>query len=192
MKPEKLTPKDFIKVHTDKDQIFEKYMKLKLSLRYWMLGMSEHDKRWLLAVDALEFGLKFSTGTRKDNITPEFLHQLEIAQHLRTLVRVLNRPHIALAGAFLHDIAEDYDIGFDELELKFGEEITQVVKLLTKKHRGEVKDIKQYFMDLENDDVGSILKLADRIHNLSTMGGVFSKEKQEKYSHSKKNKYKNF
>jgi len=34
-----------------------------------------------------------------------------------------------------------YDVGFEEINYKFGQDITKAVKLLTKKHRGSERSL---------------------------------------------------
>lgn len=114
----------------------KQHEKLKIALRYWLLGASHNSPEFLICVDALEFASSFHTGKRKDGVTPEFLHQITIANYLRTLIPSLDYPSETIAVALLHDVAEDYDVGFDELEVKFGNRIAKSVELLTKTHRG--------------------------------------------------------
>lgn len=90
-------------------------------------------------------------------------------------------PGATLAAAFLHDVPEDYDISFDELEKKFGKQISDAVWLLTKQYRGEKKDIEVYFDEMAHCPIASIIKGADRIHNHQTMHPVFKPEKQKSY-----------
>ena len=158
-----------------------KFEKLKLSLRYWLLGKAESNPDYYLVLDALEYAHSYHQGTRKDGFTPEFQHQLEIAHYLRTLAPSLTRPAIVLAAALLHDVAEDFDIAFEELEARFGKEITDVVRLLTKKHRGIVVPPEEYFARIAENEEASVIKGADRIHNLQSMLGVFSLTKQASY-----------
>ena len=159
----------------------ESFDKLKISLRYWLLGRAEHDPAWLVALEAMEFAAGFHTGTRKDGCTPEFQHQLEIAQYLRTMHRSLRFPAQTIAAAFLHDVAEDFDIGFEELERRFGKQIAHSVMLLTKKHRGSRVEPAVYFARIAEDPIASAVKGADRINNLQSMLGVFSVAKQRAY-----------
>lgn len=152
-----------------------------LSLRYWLLAKAETDPAYYKAVNALEFARGHHCGTRKDGFTPEFQHQLEIAHYLRTLHTSLTYPAITLAAALLHDVAEDYDIEYDELEARFGPEVTKVVRLLTKKHRGITIPPTVYFSLLAANEIASVIKGADRIHNLQSMLGVFTLTKQAAY-----------
>jgi (p)ppGpp synthase/HD superfamily hydrolase len=155
--------------------------KMKVALRYWLLGASHCDSNYFICVDALEFASSFHTGKRKDGVTPEFAHQVTIANYLRTLVPSIDHPAETIAVALLHDVAEDYDVGFDELEMKFGNRVATSVELLTKTHRGTKKSVESYFDGISKDPMASIVKGADRIHNLQSMSGVFTAEKKKAY-----------
>ena len=152
------------------------YEKAFISLRYWMLGRNMHS-----ALRALEFASKFHTGTRKDGVTPEYFHQLSIAQYIRTLDQGLLHPEPTFAAACLHDVSEDYDVGFDEITSMFGGDISLAVRLLTKYHRGEAVPIAYYYEKIAENSIASVVKGADRINNLGSMVNVFTLEKQKAY-----------
>ncbi len=157
------------------------YQKLFIAMRYWLLGMAENDNRYVLPLNALEYAKNIHIGYRKDGKTPEFQHQLEIVHYLRTLYKGLMYAPETMAAAFLHDVPEDYDISFDELESLFGERVTNAVQLLTKKYRGESKEIEQYFDEMAHCPIASIIKGADRINNHQSMHPVFTDKKQQSY-----------
>lgn len=146
-----------------------------ISMRYWLLG-----KGFNIALDAMEYASGFHTGKRKDG-SPEFDHQLSIAHYIRTLADEIIWPENTLAASFLHDVCEDYDVGFEEIEAKFGTSIKSAVNLLTKKHRGNSIDLTLYYREMINNPIASIVKGADRIHNIQTMTGVFDISKQKDY-----------
>lgn len=146
------------------------YEKIKLSLRYYLLG-----KGWYTAVAALEFGESVHTGTRKDGVTPEFEHQVRIAHYLRTLD--LMYPEQTIAAGLLHDVREDYNIPDYELVRRFGQEITTACIILDKNG----KEKAAYFREIAGNPLTSPVKGGDRIHNLQTMVGVFKREKQLSY-----------
>lgn len=156
--------------------------KMFLSLRYWMLGRNMH-----LGLRALEFGATFHTGTRKDGCTPEYQHQLGIAHFVRTFIGHLDSPEECLATACLHDVCEDYDVGFDEINTKFGPKICKAVSFLTKKHRGDKIPLEIYYKEIAKDPIASIVKGADRINNIQSMIDVFSLDKQKQYMEETEN-----
>lgn len=159
----------------------QRYHKLFISLRYWLLGMSHNDPSYRVALEALEYAKNIHTGFRKDGATPEFQHQLEIAQYLRTLLPFLEHPAEILATTFLHDAPEDYDISFNEIEQKFGILVKNAVELLTKEYKGNKKNLDELFHKMGENSIASIVKGGDRIHNLQSMIGVFTIEKQKIY-----------
>lgn len=153
--------------HIDKERI---------SLNSWLKG-----KCFWKELKIMDYAEQHHSGLRKDGKTPEFYHQIWIASTIRTF----NLPDEMLARciglAFLHDTPEDNDIGFEELEHKYGPETAADAKLLTKKHRGYVLPKETYFLGLVSTPQSSIVKGVDRWHNLSTMLGVFTIEKMQKY-----------
>lgn len=158
-----------------------KFEKLRLSLRYWLLARAETQPEYYKVLDALEYAAKFHQGRRKDGHTPEFQHQLEIVQYVRTFSSGLMFPAETMAVGLLHDVAEDYDVGFEELEDRFGKSIAHPVMLLTKKHRGRKVPAELYFAGIAKDPIASVVKGSDRINNLQSMLGVFSLDKQSSY-----------
>lgn len=158
-----------------------KYQKLFIAIRYWLLGISQNDPQYAIALRALEYAKNIHIGFRKDGKTPEFQHQIEIAHYLRTIYQGLSYPGETLAVAFLHDVPEDYDISYEEIEEMFGERVRESVELLTKKYKGEKKELSVYFETMVKSPIASIVKGADRINNHQTMHPVFSIEKQKSY-----------
>lgn len=148
------------------------YEKLTISLRYYLLG-----KGYFQAADALEFGMSYHTGMRKDGITPEFQHQVEITHYLRTLELSLLYPQETLTAAILHDVKEDYGVLTKTLDSLFGGRTAEAVDLLDK--NGKTYDV--YFAGIAKNPIASIVKGGDRMHNIQSMVGVFSLEKQQKY-----------
>ena len=86
----------------------------------------------------------------------------------------------AIAAALLHDVVEDTPITLEEIEKMFNPKIAQLVEGLTK--ISQVKKEMNISMQAENfrkmlltlnDDVRVILiKIADRLHNMQTMGSM--------------------
>jgi hypothetical protein len=72
-------------------------------------------------------------------------------------------------------------MSFREIEDKYGPEVTDVVERMTKEFRGIKMDPNVYFERLALSGLAALLKGVDRIHNLSTMVGVFSFAKQIEY-----------
>jgi len=158
-----------------------RFEKLNITLRYWLLGISQKDKEYLKCLEAMEFAAKFHCGVRKDGVTPEFEHQLTIAHYVRTLIPHLIYPSETISTIFLHDVPEDYDVHSIEIENRFGKIVADATERLTKTFRGIKKTEEAYFGAIAECPIASIGKGGDRIHNLQTMVGVFKEEKQKEY-----------
>jgi (p)ppGpp synthase/HD superfamily hydrolase len=152
------------------------YTKQLIAMRYWLLG-----REYFLALAALEFAASFHTGQRKDGVTQEYFHQLSIGRYVKSISTSLDSPQETLATAFLHDVCEDYDIGFEEITSRFGADVSQTVQLLTKKFRGYRKPEAEYYREIAGHKIASVVKGADRIHNIQTMVDVFTYERQHDY-----------
>lgn len=152
------------------------FAKREISLRYWLQGAG-----YFKALEALEFARNIHIGVRKDGVTPEFDHRLSIGQYVRTLFPGLTYPEDTMATVFLHDVREDYDVEAEVIESKFGLVVSQAVEAMTKEFRKVKKDPAWTFRDISENEIASIAKGAGRVHNFSSMVGVFSIPKQKEY-----------
>lgn len=152
-----------------------KYDKLFISLKYYLLG-----RKYFTALKALDFAKRHHKGMRKDGVTPELQHQVEIALFLTTL-KDLQDEQLTLTCALLHDVVEDYDISVEEITSLFGKEVADHVWILSKEYRGEKVPPEQYFPAIGRNPIASLVKGADRINNVQSMHGVFTVDKQRAY-----------
>jgi (p)ppGpp synthase/HD superfamily hydrolase len=157
------------------------FQKKLLTLRQQLIGARYHH-----ALAALEFAHRYHTGLRKDGVTPEFQHQIEIALFALTLPDLMYRQEV-IATILLHDVREDYGVTSDEIrnlffeDPEFAERVVRAVENMTKEFRGVKKDEAVLFEAMSQDPIASIAKGCDRIHNVSSMLGVFTVEKQKIY-----------
>jgi (p)ppGpp synthase/HD superfamily hydrolase len=154
----------------------EEFTKARIALRYWMLG-----RDWHVASAALEFAEAHHTGLRKDGVSPEMAHQVQVAHYLRTLHEHLLHPEETLAVALLHDVREDHGVSDEELRDRFGAQVADAVDAVTKTFRGDDRDLDQLFGRIAEDPIASVVKASDRIHNQHTALGVFGAEKIRQY-----------
>jgi GTP pyrophosphokinase len=90
-----------------------------------------------------------------------------------------------LAGALLHDVPEDTKIGLDELKKVFSNEILFLISGVTKlsqiKYQGEdryAENLRKMFVSMSKDLRVIFIKLADRIHNLTTLEALSPEKAQ--------------
>ena len=163
----------------------EKFNKLFISLRYYLIGRAKVDKSFVPAIELLEFSKDIHVGKRK-NGDPEFQHQLEIAHLMRTLEGNLRNPALVLATVFGHDLLEDYSnkapfVTYEEVQAIAGSEVADELMIISKEYKGVKKSNEEYYAGLILTPHGSIAKGGDRVHNHSTMTAAFSHAKQLSY-----------
>lgn len=156
------------------------YDKLKITIRYWLLGKSENDSRYYSTINAFNVAMKYHNGYRKDNVTHEFYHQLNMVSYLRTLVTYFDNAPDVLSLALLHDTYEDYPESHYELHQKFPW-LMDKLKLISKIEDNKKLSNEEYYGNMIQCPETVAVKVVDRIHNLSTMEGVFSETKIQSY-----------
>lgn len=154
----------------------ETHIRQRATLLDWL-----HGQGWFNAIRALHFAEEYHCGFRKDGITPEFSHQVHIALYLTTLAPYFRHGEEVIATALLHDVCEDYDVTFEEIGASFGLIVRKSVTAMTKDYQGERLPAEHVTQLQADDEIASISKGADRIHNQSTAIGVFSASKIEEY-----------
>ncbi len=95
-----------------------------------------------------------------------------------------------LCAALLHDTVEDTSASLDEIEAEFGEEIAQLVDGVTKltgmtfesRDERQAENYRKMMIAMATDVRVILIKLADRLHNMRTLGAL-PKQKQTAKSH---------
>lgn len=83
-----------------------------------------------------------------------------------------------ICAALLHDVVEDTPVSLDELRKKFGDDVALLVDGVTKiglvplnsKEEQQAENIRKILMAMSKDIRVIIIKLADRLHNMRTLG----------------------
>lgn len=153
----------------------ENFEKMRIALRYWLIG-----KGFYKAVEAMDFAEQYHNGKRKDG-SPEFSHQISQASLARTLINSIKHKEELFIVIFLHDSPEDVHISFEEIDNKYGNIAGNAIRLMTKLYRGVKTPNDIYYNNLVDSEIASIAKGLDRIHNLMSMLGGFTPEKQISY-----------
>ncbi len=92
------------------------------------------------------------------------------------IVRAATWDNEIVAAAYLHDILEDTDITYEQLKIRFGERVASLVHEVT--HEGTNDSYGYYFPRLKSRDA-IMIKLADRLSNISRMGSWDDKRKAQ-------------
>jgi (p)ppGpp synthase/HD superfamily hydrolase len=155
---------------------FLQFQREKTALKYFLIGRNYHG-----ALKALGFVERYHVGLRKDGLTPELHHQVQIALSVSQQKDLLDEE-LCLMGALLHDTQEDYQVSSEEIESEFGKNVREVVWKLTKKFAGTIRNKKDLIEAIAGDPHASIIKGVDRNNNLHSMIGVFTTNKMFDYA----------
>jgi guanosine-3',5'-bis(diphosphate) 3'-pyrophosphohydrolase len=113
---------------------------------------------------------------------PYFSHPLEVA----AILTDLKLDDATIAVALLHDTIEDTEATRDEIDRLFGHEIGKLVDGLTKLKKldfitSEAKqgeNLRKLFLAISDDVRVLLVKLADRLHNMRTLGAMREDKRQ--------------
>lgn len=159
--------------------LYPNFEKVKIAVRYRLQGMG-----YIKALESMYFAESLHTGIRKDG-QHEFSHQISQVAFALTMHEKFKYPEETICVIFLHDVCEDKGIGFDIIQNKFGDIVKEGVRKMSKKffEDGLLKKLDDdvYYERLSKSEIGSIAKAIDRWHNISTMLGGFSIDKQKDY-----------
>ncbi|MDR0498949.1 MAG: bifunctional (p)ppGpp synthetase/guanosine-3',5'-bis(diphosphate) 3'-pyrophosphohydrolase [Holophagales bacterium] len=117
---------------------------------------------------------------------PYFFHPLAVAKSLAEW----NLDYVSLVCGILHDVAEDTSITNEEITKQFGAEVGGIVDGLTKISKLESQDrawlnaenIRKFLVAIGKDVRVLLVKLADRLHNMRTIGSM-REEKRRRIAH---------
>ena len=114
---------------------------------------------------------KHKNQKRKDGVTPYSDHLEGVVNRLKNLG--ITDKNI-LAAAWMHDIIEDTDVTFDQINEKFGREIAVMILSLSKDKSVAKKEIEQqYINQLKNASIeAKIIKLCDISANLKDLSNA--------------------
>lgn len=115
---------------------------------------------------------------------PYFAHPLEVA----AILTGLKLDVATIATALLHDTIEDTLVTYENIKEKFGEEIANLVDGVTKLSQLEVfsertkqaENFRKFMLAITGDIRVLLVKLADRLHNMRTLGYIEKPEKRRR------------
>ena len=131
---------------------------------------------------AFEFGRDAHAGQRRDSGIPYFTHPIAVA----SLLAEMKLDNDTLITALLHDTVEDCDVSLEILAKAFGGDVAELVNGVTKLSQIELKSIdtkqaenfRKFVLAVGRDIRVLLVKLADRTHNMQTLGAVKKDERR--------------
>jgi len=166
------------------------------SLRVASLKRCANQQEYEDVIRAFEFANEAHKGVRRRSGEPYIIHPIAVA---KIVVQEIGLGYKSIVTALLHDIVEDTEYTVEDLQRLFGAKVASLVDGLTKiksamdnkhnTHKNDEKSMqaenfKRILLTL-NDDVRVVLiKLADRLHNLRTIGAMPERKKDKILSES--------
>lgn len=133
---------------------------------------------------AYEFGEKAHTGQLRKDGTPFFNHPTSVS----LILAELEMDEETIIAALLHDTVEDTDVTLADVEKLFGKDVAALVDGVTKlavinyetKQERQVENLRKMFLAMSSDIRVILIKLADRLHNIRTLGAMTADKQREK------------
>lgn len=128
------------------------------------------------------FAMQAHGSQKRANGDPYFSHPVEVAYFLTTL----KLDSASIITALLHDTVEDTEATLEQIGDLFGEEVKTLVDGVTKLNRLEIKsqnskqaeNFRKLVVAMSEDLRVLLVKLADRMHNMSTLHFITKPEKR--------------
>ncbi|MGL4861327.1 MAG: bifunctional GTP diphosphokinase/guanosine-3',5'-bis pyrophosphate 3'-pyrophosphohydrolase, partial [Enterobacteriaceae bacterium] len=107
---------------------------------------------------------------------PYITHPVAVA----SILAEMNLDYETLMAALLHDVIEDTPITFQDLEQQFGASVAKLVEGVSKldkikfrdKQEAQTENFRKMIMAMVRDIRVILIKLADRTHNMRTLGAL--------------------
>jgi GTP pyrophosphokinase len=133
---------------------------------------------------AIDFAIRYHGNQKRESGELYYYHPLEVAE----IIINMRLDTSSVITAILHDTVEDTDLTLEEIEKYFGFEIAKLVDGVTKltkieftsDHLRQAENFRKLLLAMSDDIRVLLVKLADRLHNMKTIGFVKSPEKRMK------------
>ena len=138
---------------------------------------TKHRKRVEIITKAFNFANQAHKGLKRRSGEPYIMHPIAVAQ---IVCNEIGLGSTSICAALLHDVVEDTDYTVEDIENIFGPKIAQIVDGLTKISGGifgdrasaQAENFKKLLLTMSNDIRVILIKIADRLHNMRTLGSM--------------------
>lgn len=125
---------------------------------------------------AFHFARKAHGGVRRKSGEPYITHPIEVAQ---IAAKEMGLGTKSIVSALLHDVVEDTEYTLDDIRDMYGDKVAQIVDGLTKisgafdqQTSMQAVNFRKMLLTLSDDLRVILLKIADRLHNMRTLGSM--------------------
>src|SRR5215204_3544514 len=155
------------------------------SLRTELIGSlrAQHPQADLGAVErAFDLAVEAHSTQVRASGEPYVTHPIASAQ----ILAELGIDPVAVSAALLHDVPEDTEYSLADVEDGFGPEVAHLVDGVTKlskfsthsHEQQQAENIRKMFLAMAEDIRVVLIKLADRLHNMRTLGALKTEKQQ--------------
>ncbi len=128
------------------------------------------------------FSAREHKGQTRASGEPYLVHPLEVANILADM----RLDEISVATGLLHDVVEDTLVELSVIKQYFGEEVAHLVDGLTKiaqisnlsREEQQAENVRKMLLAMIDDVRVVLVKLADRLHNMRTLGALKPEKRQ--------------
>jgi len=125
---------------------------------------------------AYHFASERHLGQNRVSGEPYMIHPLLVTRQLVDM----NMDMVCLETGLLHDVVEDTTATIEEIRKNFGEEVARCVDGVTKltkldlasREERQAESVRKMLLAMVNDIRVILVKLADRLHNMRTLGSL--------------------
>lgn len=138
---------------------------------------TKHRKKVEIITKAFNFANQAHKGIKRRSGEPYIMHPIAVAS---IVCNEIGLGSTSICAALLHDVVEDTDYTVEDIENIFGLKIAQIVDGLTKISGGifgdrasaQAENFKKLLLTMSNDIRVILIKIADRLHNMRTLGSM--------------------
>ena len=153
-------------------EIVKQYKEL-LQISYQTL--SNKDKT--LIRSAFDTAVNAHRNQRRKSGEPYVFHPISVA---KIVAHEIGLDATSIAAALLHDVVEDTEYSFEDIEKLFGRDVMRIVEGLTKISKLskesnvslQAENFRKLLITLNDDIRVIIIKIADRLHNMQTLDAM--------------------
>ncbi|WP_305983021.1 RelA/SpoT family protein [Roseivirga thermotolerans] len=160
-----------VDVEAERKEILRRYRRL---LRKAKPFLKDNDAK--LIKKAFNLSLDAHKEMRRKSGEPYIFHPLAVAE---ICVEEIGLGTTSIIAALLHDVVEDTEIELDEIKNSFGPKVAKIIDGLTKisgvfDHGSsqQAENFRKMLLTLSEDVRVILVKLADRLHNMRTLGSM--------------------
>ena len=136
----------------------------------------KNDEDWEFIKRAFFLAKEAHGGVRRRSGEPYLLHPIAVA---KIVVDEIGLGVKSVVAALLHDVVEDTEYTVEDMERIFGPKIAKMVDGLTKMSgvfnadtSEQAEDFRKGLLTLSDDVRVILIKIADRLHNMRTLGSM--------------------